>query len=300
MQSLSEPSLNIPDIVVQSLPNDVVFTSPSIRRLASFIHDIIVCSAALPQTGLTFMKSVPASILDQKDNTIVRLHEPEVGEPPLILVHGGTGLIYSFAYMQTHFKTNGDKVAQLALIDSSPLLAINRTGLDPSTDLADPQNRHDLEERSVRGVCKVYRSYNDGWWNKFAAVIWDRWNGRLRAEDMTELMRNMYENLIGGSANAFEFALSQAWGDHKGYDEVLAGMVAWMKEIQSPVNKATHGIIKNMPPDAQAKWGAFGVDWVREDVHVVEIDANHSNIVAHIEFASAWIRSAAPCPWPRQ
>ncbi|KAJ7670303.1 hypothetical protein B0H17DRAFT_202349 [Mycena rosella] len=343
MQSLSEPSLNIPDVVVQSLPNDVVFTSPSIGRLASFIHGIIVCSAALPQTGLTFMKSVPASILDQKDNTIVRLREPEAGEPPLILVHGGTGLIYSFAYMQTHFKSglwaiqitdetpqtsfaaqtdfyyakvkesqptgpyrlgghsagtffacriaklleaNGDKVVQLALIDSSPLLAINRTGLDPSANLADPQNRHDLEERSVRGVCKVYRSYNDGWWNKFAAVIWNRWNGRLRAEDMTELMRTMYENLIGGSANAFEFALSQARGDHKGYDEVLAGMVAWMKEIQSPVTvyKATHGIIENMPPDAQAKWRAFGVDWAREDVRVVEIDANHSNIVAHDEF----------------
>ncbi|KAJ7655451.1 hypothetical protein B0H17DRAFT_1098963 [Mycena rosella] len=342
MQSLSEPSLNIPDIFVQSLPNDMVFTSPSIGRLASLIHGIIICSTALPQTGVPFTKDVPASILDQRHNTIVRLREPEAGEPPLILVHGGAGFIYSFAYMQTHFKSglwaiqvtdetprtsfvaqtdfyytklkeyqptgpyrlggysagtffacrlaklleaNGDKVVQLALIDSSPLVVLNRIGLDPSASLADPQRRYDLQELSVRGFCKLCRSHNDGWWTKFAAVVWDRWNGRLREEDMTELMRKMYDNIIGGSANAFEFVLSQAHGDHKGYDEVLAGMIAWMKEIHSPVTlyKATHGIIKNMLPAAQEDWGAFGVDWAREDVRVVEIDANHLIIVAHDE-----------------
>lgn len=92
MQSLSEPDLGIPDIVIQSFPHDVVFTSPTMARLASFIHGVVVCAAALPQTGLTFMKNVPVSILDQKDNTIVRLRETAAGEPPLILVHGECGV----------------------------------------------------------------------------------------------------------------------------------------------------------------------------------------------------------------
>ncbi|KAJ7247862.1 hypothetical protein B0H12DRAFT_1124293 [Mycena haematopus] len=344
MQSLSEPDLKIPDIAIQSLPHDLVFIFPTIGRLAAFIYGVVFCAASLPQTGLTFMKNVPVSILDQKDHTIVRLREPVAGEPPLILIHGGTGLIYAFGYMQTHFtsglwaiqvtdetprtsfavqtdfyfqkikesqptgpyrlgghsagafmacriakllEANGDKVIQLALIDSSPFAPLTpRPGLDTSADFGDPKSLHAHHERSVRGVCRVYRAYNDAWWTKFAGAVWERWNGRLRPEDMTELMARMYENLIGGTIRTFDFMLSQAHGDRKGYAEVLDGMIEWTREIQAPITvyKAANGIIKNIPLEFREKWGAFGVDWAHEDVRIVVVDANHSNIVAHDEF----------------
>ncbi|KAJ7816733.1 Alpha/Beta hydrolase protein [Mycena olivaceomarginata] len=345
MHSLSELDLKVPDIVVQSLPHDIVFTSPTIGRLASFIFGVIVCAASFPQAGnISFMKNVPASILDQEEHTIVRLREPPAGEPPLILLHGGTGLIYAFAHMQTHFhsglwaiqvthetprtsfvaqtdfyhqkikesqpngpyrlggysagtimacritkllEANGDKVIQLALIDSSPFAALTpRPGLDTSADFSDAQTLHDHHERSVRGICTVYRAYNDAWWTKFAAAVWERWTNRLRPADMSELMARMYENLIGGTIRTFDFMLNQALGDRKGYDEVLDAMVQWTKGIQAPVTvyKATNGIIQNIPLDSREKWRTFGVDWAHEDVRVVEVDANHSNILAHDEF----------------
>lgn len=77
----------IPEMVVQALPDDVVFTSPTIAQLASFVYG--VGSSAVTDKPDTPFKNVPASILDNKDNTIVRLREPAAGEPPLILVHGG-------------------------------------------------------------------------------------------------------------------------------------------------------------------------------------------------------------------
>ncbi|KAJ6484095.1 hypothetical protein C8R45DRAFT_1214951 [Mycena sanguinolenta] len=308
IQSISEPHLKVPDIVVQSLPNDMVFTSPTIGRLASFIFGVIVCAGSYPYMGdTTVIKNVPASILDQKDHTIVRLREPAAGESPLILVHGGGGTVYSFAYMQTHFHSGlwavqvthetprTSFVAQtnfyhqkikLALIDSSPFVALApRPGLDTSADFSDAQTLHDHHERSVRGFCKMLRGYNDVWRTRYAAAVWECWTGRLRPEDMSELMGRMYENLMGGMIRTFDFMLNQALGDRKGYDEVLEGMVQWTKEIQAPVTvyKATSGIIQNISLDAQEKWRAFGVDWARHDVRVVEVDANHMNILSHAE-----------------
>ncbi|KAJ6487830.1 hypothetical protein C8R45DRAFT_1144304 [Mycena sanguinolenta] len=347
MQSLSEPNLNVPEIAIQALPDDVVFAFPTIGKLAAFIYGVVFCAASLPQAGMLSMKNVPVSILDQKDHTIVRLREPAAGEPPLILLHGGTGLIYAFSYMQTHFNSglwgiqvtdetprnsfveqtdfyyrkikeaqptgpyrmggysagafmacriaklleaNGDKVIQLALIDSSPFAPLTpRPGLDTSADFTDPQSLHAHHERSVRGVCRVYRAYNDAWWTKFAAAVWERWNGRLRPEDMTELMAKMYENLIGGTVRTFDYMLSvaeAAEGGRKGYGEVLTGMIKWMGEIRAPVTlyRAVNGIIKNIPLEEREKWGAFGLDWAREDARIVEVDANHSNILARDEF----------------
>ncbi|KAF7341778.1 NRPS-like enzyme [Mycena sanguinolenta] len=344
IQSLSEPHLKVPDIVAQSLPNDIVFASPTIRSLASFIFGVIVCATSFPHMGdSTFVKNVPASILDQKDHTIVRLRESAAGESPLILIHGGAGFIYPFVYMQTHFhsglwaiqvtddtprtsfvaqtdfyhqkikesqpngpyrlggysggaimacviakllEANGDKVIQLALIDSSPFIPLTpRPGLDTSADFSDVQTLHDHHERSVRGLCNMFRGHTDAWWTKYAAAIWGRWTGRLRPEDMSELMERMYENLVGGMIRTFDFILDQALGDQKGYKDVLEGMVQWTKEIQAPITvyKATNGIIQNIPLDSREKWGAFGVDWAHEDVRVVEVDTNHLNIVAHDE-----------------
>jgi hypothetical protein len=75
----------IPERVIQAVPNDFVFTSPSIAQLASFVYGVSVGASTTPDD--TPYKNVPASILDNKD-TIVRLREPVAGEPPLILVHG--------------------------------------------------------------------------------------------------------------------------------------------------------------------------------------------------------------------
>jgi hypothetical protein len=117
--------------VIQALPNDLVFTSPTVGKLVSFIYGLAVCAAALPNISIRAAdldtpyvhKHVPPSILDCKDDTIVRLRESAVDEPPLILVHGacrrsvylspglthlvvgGGGFIYSFLYLQTHFRT---------------------------------------------------------------------------------------------------------------------------------------------------------------------------------------------------
>jgi hypothetical protein len=80
----------IPEMVAQALPDDVVFTSPTIAQLASLVYGVGIGASAVTDKPDTPFKNVPASILDNKDNTIVRLREPAVGEPPLILVHGAS------------------------------------------------------------------------------------------------------------------------------------------------------------------------------------------------------------------
>ncbi|KAF7349900.1 Acetyl-CoA synthetase-like protein [Mycena venus] len=95
----------VPEMVVQALPDDVVFTSPTIAQLASFVYGVSISASAATDKPDTAYENMPASNLDNKDNTIVRLREPAPGEPPLILVHGGGGYIYTFAYFQKHFST---------------------------------------------------------------------------------------------------------------------------------------------------------------------------------------------------
>ncbi|KAJ6628492.1 hypothetical protein B0H10DRAFT_2209402 [Mycena sp. CBHHK59/15] len=341
----------LPEAVVQALPNDVVFTSPTIAQLASFVYGVAVCAAA-PHTGDrdTPYTNVPASILDNKDNTIVRLHEPAAGEPPLILVHGGGGFIYAFVYMQTHFRTglwaiqvtsetprtsfaaqtdfyyhkikwdrvqeaqpigpyrvggysaggfmacriaklleaHGNEVIQLALIDNSPFLGLApRAGGDeyaPDTDFADAQMLRAHHERGVRGVCALMRGYKDPWWPKFADCAWERWSGRMPAEEMSELMAAMYENLIEGMARAFEFVLSLA-GERRGYAEVVRGMIAWMREVRAPVTlyQASRGVFAGVAPEAQKAWWALGLDWCCADLRVVEVEVDHLDILIRDE-----------------
>jgi hypothetical protein len=91
MQSLCASAPKISGIVVQSLPQNLVVAFPTIIILSAFIYGLIVRDTQFPQHDdlkNSPFKSVPVSILDQKDNTIVRLREPVSGEPPLILVHG--------------------------------------------------------------------------------------------------------------------------------------------------------------------------------------------------------------------
>ncbi|KAJ7758347.1 hypothetical protein B0H16DRAFT_1720950 [Mycena metata] len=335
----------LPLAVLQALPNDVVFTSPTVAQLASFIYGV-VCATVLPpkHTGNhdTPYANVPWSILDSKDITIVRLREPAAGEPPLILIHGAGGLIDSFVYMQTHFRTglwaiqgtsetpltsfvaqtnfyyrkikeaqptgpyriggysaggfmacriaklleaHGDEVIQLALIDTSPFLGvIPRVGDDytPETDFADMPTLRVHQERGVRGLCTMMRGYKDQWWPKFADCAWERWNGRMPAEDMSELMATVYENIIGAMAQAFEFVLSLA-GEHRGYADVVRGMIAWMQEVRAPVTlyKASHGLFAGVAPEAQQEWWALGLDWCCADLRVVavEVEADHIEIL---------------------
>src|ERR1700761_1799433 len=77
----------VPEIVAKSLPDDVVFTWPTIAQLASLVYGVgIGASLVTDKPDSTPFKNVPASILDNND-TIVRLREQAAGEPPLILVH---------------------------------------------------------------------------------------------------------------------------------------------------------------------------------------------------------------------
>ncbi|KAJ6574353.1 hypothetical protein B0H19DRAFT_1371452 [Mycena capillaripes] len=329
----------IPEMVVQALPDDIVFTSPTIAQLASFVYGVGIGASAITDKPDTLFKNVPASILDNKDNTIVRLREPAVGEPPLILVHGGDGFIYSFVHFQKHFRTglwaiqvvtetprtsfvaqtdfyyrkikeaqrtgpyriggysagafmayriaklleeHGDNVIQLALIDSSPLLTLAPHAVDTytaETDFADPETLKAHHERGVRGLCALLRGHEDPWPRKFGDCIWERWNGRMRAEEMSELMAAMYENVVG-FAKAFEFALSLA-GERRVYTEVMRGMIAWMREVKAPVTlyKASRGLVAGFAPEAQKEWGAFGLDWCCADLRVVEVDVDHFDIL---------------------
>ncbi|KAF8209695.1 hypothetical protein K438DRAFT_1810225 [Mycena galopus ATCC 62051] len=334
----------IPEMVAQALPDDVVFTFPTIAQLASFVYGVGIGAAAATDKPDTPFKNVPASILDNKDSTIVRLREPAAGEPPLILVHGGGGFIYSFLYFQKHFRTglwaiqvvpetprtsfvtqtdfyyrkikeaqptgpyriggysagvfmafrvaklleeHGDTVIQLALIDSSPLITLApRSGntYTAETDFADPQTVKAHLERGLRGHCASMRQYKDPWWPKFADCMWERWNGRMRAEEMSELMAAMYANLVVGSANAFEFALSLA-GERRVYGEVMRGMIAWMGEVKAPVTlyKASRGLGAGIAPEAQKEWGALGLDWCCTELRVVEVDGDHRDMVIRDE-----------------
>ncbi|KAJ7216008.1 hypothetical protein GGX14DRAFT_442668 [Mycena pura] len=316
----------VPEIVAKALPDDVVFTCPTIAQLASLVYGVgIAASAVTDKPDSTPFKNVPASILDNND-TIVRLREPAAREPPLILVHGGGGFIYGFLHLQKQFRTglwaiqavpetprtsfvtqtdfyykkikeaqrtgpyriggysagafmafriaklleeHGDTVIQLALIDSSPLLTLApRTGNTHTaeTDFADPETLRAHHDRGVHGHCATMRRYRDPWWSKFADCMWERWNGRMRAEEMSELMAAMYENMVGGSANAFEFALSLA-GERRVYAEVMRGMIAWMGELKAPVTlyKASRGLVAG--------------DWCCTNLRVVEVSGDHIDIV---------------------
>ncbi|KAJ7117148.1 hypothetical protein C8R44DRAFT_792013, partial [Mycena epipterygia] len=311
MQALEE---RIPDTVV--LPNELVFTLPTIAQLASFVYGVGVGASAVPH-----------------------MRETTYGKN-----HCGGGLIYSFAYMQTHFRSGlwaiqvttetprtsfiaqtdfyyrkikeaqptgpyrvggysagafmacriaklleagGDEVIQLALIDNSPFLGLAPRAVDTytaDTDFADPETLRAHHDRSIRGLCKLMRGYNDPWWREFADCAWERWNGRMRAEEMSELMATIYENLIEGTAKAFEFPLSLA-GERRVYTDVVRGIIAWMSEVKAPVTlyKASHGVVVGVAPDAQKEWWALGLDWCCAELRVVEIEVDHVEIVIRDE-----------------
>ncbi|KAJ6475669.1 hypothetical protein DFH09DRAFT_446189 [Mycena vulgaris] len=339
MQAISG---RVTDTILQAVPTEIVFTSPTVAQLASFVYGILICAAAVD----TPYKNVPASILDNKDSTIVRLRESAAGEPPLILVHGGDGFIYWFLYMQKNFRTglwaiqvtnetprtsfvaqtdfyyrkikdaqptgpyrvggysaggfiacriaklleaHGDEVIQLAVIDSSPFLSLAPradSAPTPETDFADPETLHAHHERAVRELCNLMRGINDPWWPKFSECTLERWNGRMRAEEMSELMARVYENLIEGMSQAFEFVLSLA-GERKRHKDVVRGLVAWMREVKAPVtlHKASRGLIVGVAPEARKEWWALGLDWCCEDLRVVEVEVDHLNILLRDDLA---------------
>ncbi|KAJ7770520.1 hypothetical protein B0H16DRAFT_1881524 [Mycena metata] len=339
MQSLRDPALKIPDINTESLPQDLVFASPTITSLSASIYKLITRDPEDHVLKNTPYEAVSVSILDQKDRTIVRLRDSASGEFPLILVHGGSGDVYCYRYMQARFKTglwaiqvtkdtprtsfiaqtdfyyqkikefqphgpyriggysagtfmacriailleeNGDKVVQLALIDSSPFMHLfPNPEIDESINFNDPQCLHDYYDHSVRNYCKVALTWTHPWWHKFSEIIWERWNDRMRDEDMSELMTNAYHNLFDGLPRTFEFMLSLAVGDPKGYDELTAGLVEWTKKLRAPVTlyKASDGAASKLPLELKEKWRAFGMDWGCENVRVVEVEGNHGRIL---------------------
>ncbi|KAJ6484081.1 hypothetical protein C8R45DRAFT_1000132 [Mycena sanguinolenta] len=305
MQSLRELHLKVPDTVIQSIPNDIVFTFPTIGRLASFIFGIIVYAGLFPHMGDTTIVCLSKTSRHQSlIRNILRLREPATGESLLILVHGESRTprrrrvhiflrIYANSVPQciqvTHETPRTSVFAQTNFyhqkIKLPPRCLAPRPGLDKSADFSDAQTLHDHHERSVRGFCKMLHGYNDAWRTRYAAAFWERWTGRLRPEDMSELMGHMYENLMGGMIRTFDFMLNQALSDRKGYDKVLDGVVQWTKKIQAPVTvyKVTNGIIQNISLDSREKRRAFGVDWARQDVRIVEVDTNHLNILSHAE-----------------
>ncbi|KAJ7039814.1 hypothetical protein C8F04DRAFT_996222 [Mycena alexandri] len=336
IQSLRGPALKTPDTIMQFLPQDLVFTSPTISSLSACIYELITRDAQDHALKNTRHEAVSVSILDQKDHTIVRLCDS--GDTPLILVHGGSGDVYCYRYMQARFKTglwaiqvtkdtprtsfiaqtdfyyqkikesqprgpyriggysagtfmacriailleeNGDEVVQLALIDSSPFMHFfPHPEVDEFINFNDPRSLHDYYDRSVRNYCKVALTW-EPWWHKFSEIIWERWNDRVRDEDMPELMANAYHNLFDGLPRTFDFMLSLTAGDPKGYKELIAALVGWMKELRAPVilYKASNGAASKVPPELREKWKAFGMDWGCKNVRVVEVEGDHGTIL---------------------
>ncbi|KAJ7128068.1 hypothetical protein C8R46DRAFT_1017532 [Mycena filopes] len=339
MQSLRAPALKIPRGVVESLPQDLVFSSPSITNLSTSIYELIIRDPyeKLKDSPYT---AVSVSILEQQNSTIVRLCEPASGEPPLILVHGGSGDAYCFRFMQAAFKTglwaihvtnetprtsfiaqtdfyyqkikeaqpqgpyriggysagtfmacrlvillqeNGDEVIQVALLDSSPFLHLfPHPGVDQSTNFNDPNALREFYDRSVRNYCKAAMTWSHPWWHQFSKVIWERWNGCLRDEDMSELMRNAYHNIFGGIPRAFEFILGLVSGDPKGYAELTAALVEWTKRVRAPITlyrASQDPALANTTPEFRERWSAFGMDWGCKNVRVVGIDGDHGSIL---------------------
>ncbi|KAJ7642621.1 hypothetical protein DFH06DRAFT_1214012 [Mycena polygramma] len=337
----------VPEAAVRAIPNDIVFTFPTVVQLAAFFFGVSLGASAFPHASNdsdTPFKNVPASILDYKDSTIVPLRNPTAGEPPLIIIHGGGGFKYSFVYLQTHMHTGlwaiqvttetpktsfvaqtdfyyrkikeaqptgpyrvggysagglmacriaklleagGDKVMQLVLIDSSPFLALAPRpsfAFGPEADLSDPQTLRAHHERGLWGLCALMRGYNHPWWPKLADAMWERFHGRIRAEDMSELMAKMYEGLVEGSARAFDFIVSLTRSNRKLYKEVVLGLTEWMKELKAPVTlyKATRGALVGIAPEAEKEWWAVGLDWCC-DLRVVEVEVDHLDIVCRDE-----------------
>ncbi|KAJ7703385.1 Alpha/Beta hydrolase protein [Mycena olivaceomarginata] len=293
--------------------------SPTIAQLASFVYSVSVGASAIPDD--TPYKHIPALIVDNKE-MIVCLREAVAGEPLLILVHSGTGFIYSFVHLQMHFRTglwaiqvvpetpctsfvsqtdfyyrkiketqptgmyhirgyfrgysagvfmvchvvklleeHSDNVIQLVLIDSSPFLAIALRTIDTYTTEIDFADLETLK-------------------HTFSNCIWEWWNSRMRAEQMSELMVAVYENAVEGSARAFEFILSFA-GEHRVYLEVVRTMIVWMREVNVPVTlyKASRSIVAGVAPEAQKEWWGLSLDWCFTDLQVVEVDTGHDNIL---------------------
>ncbi|KAJ7039843.1 hypothetical protein C8F04DRAFT_280833 [Mycena alexandri] len=321
--------LRVPNAVVQSLPQDFVFALPTITSLSAFIYGLII--------GVPDNTPSTAAIVAQKEPNIVRLREPSSKDPPLILVHDGSGDLYALSYMQTHFKTglwgiqvtdetprasfiaqtefyykkikesqprgpyriggysagvtmacritrlleeNGDQVVQLVLIDNSPfMLLFPHPDFDQSANFNDTYTLDAYHERSVRSLCKAALTWQPAWWHRFSVLAWERWNGRVQDEDMSAPVVKAYQNLVDGSARDFTFLLSLAAGDRKGYPEVTAALVEWMKDIRAPVTlyKASDGV--TIPPGLQEKWWAFGMDWSCKNIRVVEVAGDHCSIV---------------------
>ncbi|KAJ7770525.1 Alpha/Beta hydrolase protein [Mycena metata] len=337
VQSLHASAPAVSDIVVRSLPHRLAFAFPTIITLAAFVYGLLVRDTQ--KSPDSPFKSIPVSILNQKDQTIVRLREPVSAEPPLILVHGGSGHVFAFGYMQADFKTglwaiqvtkdtprtsfvaqtdfyytkikeaqprgpyriggycagaliacriarllekNGDEVVQLVLIDNSPFMSLfPHSDVDISANFGDPHVLRQYHDRRVRSLCKAMLSWADPWWHKFSEVVWERWNGRVRSDDMPELMATAYQNLVEGSARAFDFMLGLTASGRKGYPEVTAALIKWMKEVRAPVTlyKASDGPMSNISAHLEKEWWAFGLDWCCENVQVVELDATHTGIL---------------------
>jgi hypothetical protein len=132
------------------------------------------------------------------------------------------------------------------------------------------------------------RTHKDPWWTKFADCAWERWSGRMRAEEMTELMAAMYENLFEGSiVRAFDFMLGLA-GERRGRGEVVRAVTAWMQEVRAPVTlyKALRGVFVGVAPEARKEWWALGLDWCCVDLRVVEVEADHFDIQNHDELVA--------------
>ncbi|KAJ7261532.1 hypothetical protein C8J57DRAFT_1471415 [Mycena rebaudengoi] len=287
------------------------------ERLASFVYGVTVGALAISDD--TPYKNVPASVLDNKD-TIVRLREAVVGESPLIPVHGGNGFIYSFVYLQMHFRTG---LWAIQVVPETP-----RTSFVSQTDFyyrkikeAQPTGPYRIGGYSagVFMACRVAKLLQEHGDNVIQLALIDSspfltitpraihtYTAETDFADLETLKAYRERSVRGycacsrtrggtslltayGSGGTAACARSNVGADGGGerrvYSEVVRAIIAWMREVNAPVTlyKASRGVVAGVAPEAQKEWWALGLDWCFTDLRVVEVEAGHDDILKQDE-----------------
>ncbi|KAJ6475681.1 hypothetical protein DFH09DRAFT_1379760 [Mycena vulgaris] len=287
MQALSG---RVPDTIVQAVPNDIVFTSPTVAQLASFVYGILICAAAVPQTGDTPYKNVPLSILDNKDSTIVRLRESAAGEPPLILA---ATVLYLFIYMQKNFRTG---LWAIQVTNETP-----RTSFVAQTDFyyrkikeAQPTGPYRVGGYSAGGfmacrIAKLLEAHGDEVIqlavidsSPFLSIAPRADSAPTPETDFAdpETLHAHHERAVRGLCSVMRGYKNPWWPKFSecawnGYVPAFEFVLSLAGERKGHADVASRGVIMGVAPEARKEWWALGLDWCCEDLRVVEVEVDH-------------------------
>lgn len=85
------------------VPSDLVYNFPTIHKIACVLHTMNLTAVNLPKDEVAADPFAPT--LDDPNATVVRFREAPAGQVPLIVLHGGAGMIYDLWLMQQPFES---------------------------------------------------------------------------------------------------------------------------------------------------------------------------------------------------